>query len=181
VSLRSFGGRALADPLLSQIPVIYVDSKAYQKLAIVPLNIIKYNIFPQPGGGPTLYGTESPTFYLRNALLGFNILLPLAFLSLPAIFITAIVDPKRFGDQRDRVPGQTSPALALAIRLVPMHLWFAVLSAQAHKEERFLYPAYGYILLNAATTLYFTRCWLEQAYLKATKSPYRVSLSPSSR
>lgn len=158
-----------------QVPVIYVDSKAYQKLAIVPFNIIKYNIFPQPGGGPTLYGTESPTFYLRNALLGFNILLPLAFLSLPAIFITTIVDPKRFGDQRDRVPGQTSPALALAIRLVPMHLWFAVLSAQAHKEERFLYPAYGYILLNAATTLYFTRCWLEQAYLKATKSPYKAS------
>lgn len=55
-----------------------------------------------------------------------------------------------------------------------MHLWLIVLTLQQHKEERFLFPAYGYIVLNAATTLYLTRCWLEQAYLKSTKSPYKV-------
>ena len=152
-----------------------IDSYAYQKWTIVPLNIINYNIFPPPGVGPNLYGTSPPSFYLLNGLLGFNILLPLALLSLPALFITTIVDPKRFGDTRDRVAGQTSPAVSMAIRLSGMYLWLGVLTMQAHKEERFLFPAYGLILLNSSTTTYLMRGWGEAVFLKVTKSPYRVS------
>lgn len=158
---------------LEQLPIIYVDSKAYNKLAIVPLNIVKYNVL-STSGGPELYGTSPPSFYILNALLAFNIMFPLALLSIPALFISSVVDPKRFGDKRDRVAAHTSPAVSLAIRLSPMYLWIAVISLQPHKEERFLFPAYGLIMLNGCTTLYLVRGWAEQAFLKLTKSPYRV-------
>lgn len=87
-------------------------------------------------------------------------------------------DPKRFGDARDRTPGQTSPATSLAIRLAPAYVYFAVLTMQKHKEERFLFPAYGNIILNAAVTIYLARGLFEQAFIKVTKSPYRVSSPP---
>ncbi|GAA6031709.1 hypothetical protein JCM8097_001946 [Rhodosporidiobolus ruineniae] len=157
------------------IPVVFVDSVAYQKLAVVPLNIIKYNLFPTAGAGPELYGTEPWYFYLLNGLLNFNFLFLLALLSLPLLAITAAIDPKRFGDLRDRVPGSTSPAVSLAVRLVPLHLYLAVLMLQKHKEERFLFPAYGHIVLNAAVSVYVLRAWLEQAFLKVTASPYRAT------
>lgn len=160
-----------------QIPAIYIDSKAYQKLAIVPLNIVRYNLLSS-SGGPELYGTEPTSFYVYNALLAFNIIFPLALLSIPAVIITSIVDPKRFGDKRDRIASHTLPAVSLAIRLSPMYLWLAVITLQPHKEERFLFPAYGLIMLNGCTTLYLVRGWLEQAFLKVTKSPYRVRPTP---
>lgn len=159
---------------LPQIPLVFIDSMAYGKLAIVPLNIINYNIFSPPGVGPNLYGTAPASYYINNLFLGFNILFPLALLSLPAVYITSIYDPKRFGDMRDRLPGQTSPVIRLVIRLSGMYLWLAVLFAQEHKEERFLYPSYGLIIMNAAVTLYLMRGWGEQLFLKITKSPYRV-------
>ncbi|KAK4053366.1 mannosyltransferase [Microbotryomycetes sp. JL221] len=180
----TFGSR-FASLLLAGLPSVgvlltstVVDSKAYQRWVIVPWNIIKYNVFPESGSGSTLYGTEPSSFYFINASLQFNVLFPLALLSLPAIWLTTIVDPKRFGDARYRRPGSRNPALALAIRLVPMHLWLAVLSLHAHKEERFLYPIYGHIVLNAATTLYLARCWVQQAFLKITKSPFRTGRTP---
>jgi alpha-1,2-mannosyltransferase len=160
-----------------QIPVVLVDSLAYQKLAIVPLNIIKYNLFPTPGAGPELYGTEPWYFYILNALLNFNILFPLALISLPLLAITAVTHPKRFGDLRDRVPGSTHPAVSLAIRLVPLHLYLVVVSLQKHKEERFLFPAYGHVILNAAVSIYLLRAAGEQYFLKVTQSPYRVRSS----
>lgn len=153
-----------------------IDSHAYQKWTIVPLNIIKYNIFSPPGVGPELYGTSPWSFYFLNGLLSFNILLPLALISLPALAVTSIVDPKRFGDLRVRRADETSPAVSLAVRLSGMYLWLIVLTLQPHKEERFLFPAYGLILFNAATALYLIRGWGEAAFLKVTKSPYRVRL-----
>ncbi|KAM0753298.1 glycosyltransferase family 22 protein [Meredithblackwellia eburnea MCA 4105] len=157
------------------LPVIFIDSNAYQKFVIVPLNIIKYNILNSSGGGPELYGVEPPSYYLKNGLLAFNIMLPLALLSIPALILTLFVDPKRFGDLRDRHHSHTHPAVSVAIRLVPMYLWLAVLTVQPHKEERFLFPAYGHILLNAAVTLYLCRGWFEQAHLKFYKSPYAIT------
>ncbi|KAK4699679.1 hypothetical protein P7C70_g6582, partial [Phenoliferia sp. Uapishka_3] len=156
------------------IPIVFVDSKAYQKLAIVPWNIVKYNVL-STSGGPSLYGVSPSYFYLQNGLLGFNILLPLALISLPVLVISTIVDPKRFGDKRDRIAAHTPSPVSIAVRLSPMYLWIAIISAQPHKEERFLFPAYGLIMLNACTTLYLLRGWFEQAFLKYTKSPYRAT------
>ncbi|GAA6059335.1 hypothetical protein JCM10212_005915 [Sporobolomyces blumeae] len=166
---------AVASGASIAIPVVFVDSKAYQKLAIVPLNLIRYNLFPVTGAGPELYGVESWSYYILNGLLNFNILFPLAFMSLPLLYISTIYDPKRFGDLRDRQPGQTHPAASLAIRLSPMYLYVAVLTLQKHKEERFLFPAYGQIVLNAAVSIYLARGFFEQAFIKVTKSPYRAT------
>ncbi|BGP14638.1 hypothetical protein JCM10213_001651 [Rhodosporidiobolus nylandii] len=166
---------ALAAGASIAIPVVLVDSAAYTQLAIVPLNLIKYNLFPVSGSGPELYGTEPWYFYLLNGLLNFNILFPLALLALPLLAVTAVVDPKRFGDLRDRIPGQTHPAASLAIRLVPLHIYLVVLTLQAHKEERFLFAAYGHVILNAAVSIYLLRAGVEQAFLKVTQSPYRAT------
>ena len=68
-----------------QVPVIAIDSLAYGRTTIVPWNIIKYDIFGGSSRGPDLYGTEPTHFYLANLLLNFNILTPLALLSLPAL------------------------------------------------------------------------------------------------
>ncbi|GAA5884430.1 hypothetical protein JCM16303_005077 [Sporobolomyces ruberrimus] len=159
------------------VPVVLVDSAAYQKPAIVPLNIIRYNLFPTAGAGPELYGTEPWYFYILNGLVNLNIIFPLAFLSLPMLYLSTVYDPKRFGDLRDLIPGQTSPATSLAIRLVPAYLYVTVLMLQKHKEERFLFPAYGNLILNAAVTIYLARGLFEQAFIKVTKSPYRATRS----
>ncbi|THH33402.1 hypothetical protein EUX98_g781 [Antrodiella citrinella] len=158
---------------LLAIPVVAMDTLFYGKLTIVPWNIIKYNIFPEAGRGPELYGSESAMFYVNNLILNFNVLVPLAFASLPALFITSIVDRKRLGDRPP--PGSSSPYVLLAVRLAPIYLWFAIMSVQPHKEERFMYPIYPLLCFNAAVALYLTRGWLEVAYVKVTQSPYRAS------
>ncbi|GAA5936586.1 hypothetical protein JCM3775_000138 [Rhodotorula graminis] len=168
-------GIALALGASVAIPVILVDSAAYQKLVVVPLNIIKYNLFPVAGAGPELYGTEPWYFYVLNGLINFNLLFPLALVAPLLILVTLRVDAKRFGDARDVSKEQTHPATSLAIRLVPLHLYLAVLVLQKHKEERFLFPAYGHVVLNAAVGLYLVRGWVEAYFLKVTQSPYRAT------
>lgn len=155
------------------IPVVAIDTLFYGKLSVVPWNAIKYNIFPDSQRGPGLYGTESIAFYFFNLLLNFNILVPLAALSLPALAITQIVDRKRLGDRRP--DGQSSAYTLIGMRLAPVYLWIAILSAQPHKEERFLFPIYPLICFNAAVSLYLVRGWMEVAYIKITNSPYKAS------
>lgn len=139
---------------------------------MVPWNIVQYNIFGGEGRGPDLYGTEPWYFYIQNLLLNFNILLPLALLSLPALGITHTLDYRRFGLIRHQ-PDETSPYTLVALRLAPFYIWTAVLTLQPHKEERFMYPAYPLLCFNAATTLYLVRGWLEAMYTKAV-SVYAV-------
>ncbi|KAJ7459090.1 glycosyltransferase family 22 protein [Mycena galericulata] len=158
------------------IPVIAIDSIAYGKLAIVPWNIVKYNIFGGAERGPDLYGTSPWNFYLLNLVLNFNVLTPFALLSLPALGVTYFVDRKRLGLVKPS-PDQSSPFTILALRLAPLYLWLGILSAQAHKEERFMFPAYPLLCFNAAVTLYLMRGWLETIFISLTKSPYRASQS----
>ncbi|KAF8585144.1 glycosyltransferase family 22 protein [Ramaria rubella] len=158
------------------IPVVFIDTVAYGKLVVVPWNIVKYNIFGGVGRGPELYGSEPWHFYISNLLLNFNVLLPLALSSLPSLAVTYAVDHKRLGVT---TPGsdQSSPFVILAMRLLPLYLWLGMLTTQAHKEERFMYPVYPLICFNAATTLYLSRGWLERAFIKVTKSPYQASFA----
>lgn len=155
--------------------MVALDSLYYGKLTIVPWNIVRYNIFPDSSRGPTLYGTEPPTFYIFNLLLNFNVLVPLALLSLPVLAITSRVDKKRLGDKPP--PGQSSPYTLLAMRLAPLYVWIGILSKQAHKEERFMYPVYTLLCFNAAVALYLMRGWFERAFVAVTKSPYKVRSS----
>ncbi|KAI0756565.1 asparagine-linked glycosylation 9 protein isoform a [Daedaleopsis nitida] len=158
------------------VPVVALDTLFYGKLSIVPWNIISYNVFPDPQRGPELYGTEPVHFYLSNLLLNFNVLVPFALLALPALVITYRVDNKRLGERYQFV-NRSSPYALLAVRLAPAYLWVAIMTAQKHKEERFMYPIYPLICFNAAVTVYLMRGWLETAFIAVTNSPYKASRS----
>ena len=164
----------LAIAFLVQIPVIGIDSLAYGKIVIVPWNIVRYNIFGGSERGPDLYGTAPWNFYFNNLVLNFNCILPLALVSLPALGVTYIIDRRRLGVVNS-TSNQSSPFTILSFRLAPLYLWFGILSLQPHKEERFMFPAYPLLCFNAAVALYLMRGWLEVAFIKVTKSPYRVS------
>ncbi|KAF9801694.1 hypothetical protein IEO21_10055 [Rhodonia placenta] len=166
--------KCAATAALLLVPVVALDTVFYGKLTIVPWNIIKYNVFPDANRGPDLYGTEPASFYISNLLLNFNVLVPLALASIPALAITYAFDRKRLGERTIFVD-QSSPYTLMVIRLTPVYLWLAVMTAQSHKEERFLFPIYTLICFNAAITVYLMRGWLEVAYVHVTKSPYRAS------
>lgn len=167
------------------LPVLAIDTLAYGKLTFAPLNTVLYNLFSKTrGAGPELYGTEPFTFYFSNLFLNFNIFFPLALLSLPLLIVSARIDPRRF--QRPALEikkghasvDKPSSLFSLALlRLAPFYIWFVVLSVQSHKEERFMYPAYTLLCLNAAVSLYLIRKLSEVVFIRVTKSPYRASKS----
>lgn len=153
-----------------------MDSIAYGKLSVVPWNIVSYNIFPGTSDrGPNLYGTSPSSFYFLNLLLNFNILVPFALLSLPALAVTYVYDRKRLGFMKSS-PEQSSPFTILGLKLAPFYLWLAILTIQEHKEERFMFPAYAMLCFNAAVTVYLVRGWMETVFVTLTKSPYRVGI-----
>jgi alpha-1,2-mannosyltransferase len=161
---------------LLMVPVVCIDTLAYGRLVVVPWNIIRYNIFGGSERGPELYGIEPPTFYIRNLVLNFNILVPFALISLPALVVTHTIDRRRLGFGKTG-PDQSSPLTVLGLRLAPFYVWLGILSSQAHKEERFMFPAYPLLCFNAAVAIYLIRGWMEVAFVGITKSPYRASQS----
>ena len=159
--------------LNGQIPVSTIDSWAYGRSTFPTLNILHYNLF---GSGPELYGTSDATFYVANLLLNFNILLVPAMLAFPALLITYRYDTRRLGKtQRATQPGETSPYILLTLRLLPFHIWLGILTHQAHKEERFMFPAYPLLCFNAAVGIFLVRGWIEAAFIAYTKSPWKAS------
>ncbi|PLW17988.1 hypothetical protein PCANC_03611 [Puccinia coronata f. sp. avenae] len=165
--------------ILISAPLVLVDWLAYGKLLFVPLNIVLYNVFPEKfgsGGGPELYGTEPPHFYLLNLLLNFNIVFILALLAIPLVLLTSRFSKNRgvrLG-QKIRLANQTPSAQLLIIRLVPVYAWIALMSKQSHKEERFMQPIYTLISFNAAVSLSLIRGWMEDIFVHLTSSPYRA-------
>ena len=121
-----------------------IDAFFYKKLVVVPLNIVWYNVFSGKGG-PGLYGTEPWHFYLRNLFLNFHLWLLLALISLPLVLLQHFL----------RTKGATkSSYLRGIVFLSPFYLWLTIFSLQPHKEERFMYPAYPALALNAAVALH---------------------------
>ncbi|KAF9100959.1 mannosyltransferase [Mortierella sp. AM989] len=119
---------------------------------VVPLNIVLYNVF---GGdvGPDIFGTEPWWFYILNGLLNFNILFPAALLSFPALLITYFTIPDILPNPAFGL-GIKDPLLWFTLKLSPFYLWFAIFTAQPHKEERFLFVVYPLICFNAVLTLF---------------------------
>lgn len=114
--------------------VVALDSRAFGKLAVVPFNIVGYNVlFADEASGPNIFGTEPLSYYLLNLFLNFNVAFPLALLA------GAVVNLR------------TLTGLSL------MYLWFAILFPTPHKEERFLYVVYPIIVSAAAFTI--SRAW----------------------
>ena len=123
-------------------PMTKIDSDMYGRLVSAPLNIVTYNVFSKTGAN--LYGTEPLSFYVINGLLNFNVGFPLALAALPACAVVSLV----IG-----LPRKSPLYLPSWLALLPLYLWLAVFGAQAHKEERFLFPAYPLLCLAAAVCL----------------------------
>ncbi|KAI5845785.1 Alg9-like mannosyltransferase family-domain-containing protein [Morchella snyderi] len=124
--------------------IVAIDSAFYRKLEIVPLNIVLYNVFSDASRGPNIYGTEPWHFYLLNLTLNHNILLPLSLAALPALALAALTTKTT----------TTTPVTGREITAtLPYYLWLAIFTLQPHKEERFMFPAYPLLLLNAAIAL----------------------------
>ncbi|PYH99717.1 hypothetical protein BO71DRAFT_446418 [Aspergillus ellipticus CBS 707.79] len=132
---------------------IAVDYAFLRRFSIVPWNIVAYNIFGGEGRGPEIYGTEPWTFYIRNLLLNFNIWLVFAMAAAPLLALQAL-----FGSATSR---QT--LLRTVTLITPFYMWFAIFTAQPHKEERFMYPAYPFLALNAAISFHLALTFIGSA------------------
>jgi alpha-1,2-mannosyltransferase len=108
---------------------------------VVPWNIVSYNVFGGEGKGPDIFGTEPWTFYLRNLLLNFNIWSVLAMATGPLLILQAAFRSHKTSKET---------LLRSVTFVLPFYLWLAIFTLQPHKEERFMYPAYPFLALNAA-------------------------------
>jgi alpha-1,2-mannosyltransferase len=120
---------------------------------VVPWNIVAYNIFSGGGKGPNIFGTEPWDFYLRNLVLNFNIWTLLALVAAPLLAL-------------QYVTGSHTSAYGLmknAVFVLPFYMWLAIFTLQPHKEERFMYPAYPFLALNAAVSMHVILTWLGNA------------------
>ncbi|EGX45799.1 hypothetical protein AOL_s00117g4 [Orbilia oligospora ATCC 24927] len=127
-------------PLIVLAIVIGADSLAYRKPVFVPLNIILYNVFGGSERGPNLYGTEPWWYYIANLSLNFNIMAVAALASILVLAITSVIL-------------STGVTRLQFVLLLPFYLWFGIFSLQPHKEERFMFPAYPALCINAAMSM----------------------------
>ena len=121
-----------------------IDWFFYKEMTLVPLNIVNYNVFGSKGG-PDLYGTEPWHFYIRNLFLNFHVWFLLALISMPLLLVQHF----------SRARGATRASyLRGVVFLTPFYLWLAIFTLQPHKEERFMYPAYPALAINAAMAMH---------------------------
>jgi alpha-1,2-mannosyltransferase len=110
----------------------------------VPWNIVRYNVLSK-SGGPNLYGTEPWTYYFRNLTLNYNLWFVLALVSFPVFALHKLLSRSQHGFQS---------GLRTIVFVSPFYMWLAIFTMQPHKEERFMYPAYPFLALNAAIALH---------------------------
>ncbi|KAL3468039.1 Alg9-like mannosyltransferase family-domain-containing protein [Aspergillus heterothallicus] len=124
---------------------VAVDFAFLGKITIVPWNIVAYNVFGGEGRGPDIFGTEPWTFYIRNLILNFNIWVILAIFAGPLVLLQAIF----------RSQATNKETLLRTLTLIsPFYLWLGIFTIQPHKEERFMYPAYPFLALNASISFH---------------------------
>lgn len=113
------------------VTIVGIDSYFYNKVLLVPLNIVFYNVFGGEGEGPEIFGVEPFSYYVLNLLVNFNIVAVLGYIGI-------IVNPFLY---------KMAPAANISL---PLLIWSGIFFLQPHKEERFLYPIYPLITLSAA-------------------------------
>ena len=117
----------------------------YGKIVFVPWRIVSYNIFSGSSRGPDIFGTEPWHFYVRNLLLNFNAWFVLAMCAGPVLgfqLLSARLSSTRWATLRTMMIS------------TPFYMWLGIFTAQPHKEERFMYPSYPFLCLNAAITVH---------------------------
>lgn len=124
---------------------VSIDAFFYHHVVVIPWRIVMYNVFSGSGQGPNIFGTEPWDFYMRNLLLNFNIWFLLAMVAGPLLGLDFLI----------RSQSSTKrPSIRSIVFVSPFYIWLAIFSAQPHKEERFMYPAYPFLCLNAAVALH---------------------------
>jgi alpha-1,2-mannosyltransferase len=133
--------------LLALAVEVAVDSFFYRKLVCVPFNIFWYNVSSafSSGSKAQIYGVEPWHFYIRNLILNFNAWFVLAAAAMPLVVIHHFLR---------RSTTQTQSILRSITLVSPFYLWLAIFTIQPHKEERFMYPAYPMLALNAAISFH---------------------------
>jgi len=174
-ALRFMGARMVVFAALAAVALLaavgLVDSLVYNvppRAVVSTLEIIRYNVLEAGRhGGSELYGVEPPTWYLKNLMLNFPVTFAAA---LAAPFVVAFCSVAL----RPSAAASISPGAAIFARevnsarwrrlvsfLLPTYgslaLWLAFMSAQPHKEERFMAPAYTAIAAAGAVT--FASLW----------------------
>lgn len=104
-----------------------------------------YNIFSGSSRGPDIFGTEPWHFYFRNLSLNFNLWFLLAAAAGPLVGAELLL--------RNRTSAKRTSIRSLVF-VSPFYLWLTIFSVQPHKEERFMYPIYPLLSLNAAIALH---------------------------
>ncbi|KAF2801952.1 uncharacterized protein BDZ99DRAFT_455419 [Mytilinidion resinicola] len=147
-----------------------IDSFFMRKLAFVPFNIVWYNVFSGSGKGPDIYGTEPWHFYVRNLILNFNVWFILAIGAIPLLFF-------QHSFRRQSTTRQT--LLRGLVFVSPFYLWLGIFTLQPHKEERFMYPAYPALALNAAMSLHILLAYFGSSDPRdlASKIPAQLKLA----
>jgi len=108
-------------------------------------------VFSGSGKGPEIFGTEPWDFYLRNLLLNFNVWFILAMSVGPLLCLQYVL----------RSPTTTRQTwLRSVVFVTPFYMWLVIFTAQPHKEERFMYPAYPFLGLNAALAMHIILTFL---------------------
>ncbi|OAL32368.1 hypothetical protein AYO22_00390 [Fonsecaea multimorphosa] len=130
---------------------ISVDGFFYHKIAVVPWRIVAYNVFGGKDRGPDIFGTEPWDYYLRNLLLNFNLWFLLAGISGPLVLFQSII--------LHQYPTKQTLLRTLTF-LSPFYLWLVIFTIQPHKEERFMFPAYPFLALNAAIAFHSLLAWV---------------------
>lgn len=129
---------------------VSIDGFFFHKIVVVPWRIVAYNVFGGNNRGPDIFGTEPWHFYVRNLLLNFNLWFILAVASGPFVLFQAVILKQH----------AIKPTLLRALTfLSPFYLWLAIFTFQPHKEERFMYPAYPFLALNAAMGFHSFLTW----------------------
>jgi len=148
---------------------VAIDAFFYHKVVLVPIRLVLYNVFGGKDRGPDIFGTEPWDYYLRNLLLNFNIWTILAIACAPLLAVQSLLF-------RQQTTKQT--LLRTVILIAPFYLWLAIFTIQPHKEERFMYPAYPFLALNAAIAFHMLLTWLGTSDPKTLigKIPARIKL-----
>jgi alpha-1,2-mannosyltransferase len=139
VALATPGARALPATVARAVTVaaallaleVVLATTEFGRPTLPLLNIVRYNV---AGGQSVLYGTEPWHYYLRSLVLSAG---PVHAVLLALAPLVTLV-------RRNR---------ALALLTATAYLWIAFMSAQPHKEERFLHVVGPTVSVAAALTL----------------------------
>ena len=123
-----------------QAAVMYIDAQEYGRWTLATMNIFTYNA---AGGGDELYGVEPASYYVKNLLLNWNIVAPLAICVMPCLVLLLL------GIQQQQQQRGDWKNLTIPILLAPLVLWLCITVPRPHKEERFLFPIYPILCLGA--------------------------------